>query len=115
MSTISDNIKSILREEGYTLDYVAKKLGVTQGTLSQKLSTGNNIKYKTILEISEVTNIPIISFIAYPEQYILKSAHDCKECKRKELIIEDLREYISLLKNTNTNQIELRELITILR
>lgn len=115
MSTISDNIRSILKDKGYTLDCIAKKLGITQGALSQKLNAGDNIKYKTILEISEVTNIPIISFIAYPKEYILKSTYDCEECNRKDLIIEDLREYISLLKDTNSNSIEFHELINEIR
>ena len=98
MNTISENIKEKLREEGFKLDTVAKYLGITQGTLSQKLGNGDAVKYKTILEISNVTNIPVVDFITYPEIYRPLS-NECSECKKKDLIIENLSDYINILKN----------------
>ena len=96
MESICDNIKMKLREEGFKLEYVAKQLGITQSSLSQRLDNGDQIKYQTILEISKVTNIPVIDFITYPFVYEKKS--ECVECVLKENIIKNLNEYISILK-----------------
>jgi transcriptional regulator with XRE-family HTH domain len=98
MNTISENIKNKLREEGFKLEFVANELGITQGTLSQKLGNADGLKYKTILEISKVTGIPMVDFVTYPEKYELVTK-DCAECKKKDLIIENLNDYINLLKN----------------
>lgn len=97
MDSIGDNIKLKLREEGFKLEYIAKQLGITQSSLSQRLDNGDQIKYKTILEISKVTNIPVIDFVTYPYQYHRKN--DCVQCKEKDEIIKNLNEYINLLKN----------------
>lgn len=97
MNTISENIKNKLREEGFKLEFVANELGITQGTLSQKLGNADGLKYKTILEISKVTGIPMVDFVTYPEKYT--PTEKCLECKRKDEIIDNLNEYINLLKN----------------
>lgn len=97
MDSIGDNIKLKLREEGFKLEYIAKQLGITQSSLSQRLDNGDQIKYKTILEISKVTNIPVVDFVTYPVVY--KKQSDCANCKIKDDIIQNLNEYINLLKN----------------
>lgn len=94
---IAENIKNILSDNNIKQDFLASELGVTQGTLSAKLMRGNQIKFNTILEISNATNIPIIDFITYPEKF--KPKEKCLECKRKDEIIDNLNEYINLLKN----------------
>ena len=96
MSNISENIKQICKENGYKQEYIAKKLGVTQGTLAGKLSNDNNIKYSLILEISNITKIPIIDIIAYPEKYVLK-IDQCSQCKEKDDIVRNLNNYIKIL------------------
>ena len=97
MTTIGENIKNKLKDEGFKIEYVARKLGITHGALSQRLDNGDLIKYKTMLEISNVTNIPVIDFVTYPYQYHRKN--DCVQCKEKDEIIKNLNEYINLLKN----------------
>lgn len=97
METITDKIKNKLREDGFKMEYVAKLLGITQSSLSQRLDNGDAIKYKTILEISKVTKIPVVDFITYPLVY--KKDSECLRCKEKDEVIKNLNEYINLLKN----------------
>ena len=97
METIGDKIKNKLKDDGFKIEYVANKLGITHSALSQRLDNGDLIKYKTLLEISNVTNIPVVDFVTYPYKYFQK--YDCDKCKEKDEIIRNLNEYINLLKN----------------
>lgn len=94
---ITENIKKLLTENNIKQEFLASKLGVTQGTLSAKLARGNQIKFNSLLEISKVTGIPLVDFVSYPEKYT--PTEKCLECKRKDEIIDNLNEYINLLKN----------------
>ena len=97
MKTISENIKNKLKDEGFKIEYVANKLGITHSALSQRLDNGNLVKYQTMLDISNVTDIPVIDFITYPYKYQRKN--DCVLCKEKDEVIKNLNDYINILKN----------------
>ena len=94
---ITENIKNLLNDNNIKQDFLASKLGITQGTLSAKLARGNQIKFNSLLEISNVTNIPLIDFITYPDKFTPKQ--QCLDCKRKDEVIDSLNEYINILKN----------------
>ena len=94
---ITENIKNLLAENNIKQEFLASKLGVTQGTLSAKLTRGNQIKFNSLLEISKVTNIPLVDFITYPDKYTPKEK--CVDCKRKDEVIDNLNEYINILKS----------------
>ena len=96
METISKKLKAICKENGVKQEVIAKELGITQGTLSGKLSNGDDIKYSLLLEISNITKIPIIDIITYPEKYIPKQSQ-CEKCEEKDEIIRNLNNYIKTL------------------
>lgn len=97
MEDIGLKIKKICKEHGYKQENIAKTMNISQGTLSEKLSNGNDIKYSLILEISEITNIPIIDIISYPDKYVL-AINGCQKCNEKDKIIENLNELLELYK-----------------
>jgi transcriptional regulator with XRE-family HTH domain len=96
MEDISLNIKQICKENGYKQDFIADKMGITQGTLSGKLLNGNDIKYSLLLEISNITGISVIDIITYPVKYAPKT-DDCVNCHEKEETIRNLNNYIRIL------------------
>ena len=89
MEDISLNIKQICKQNGYKQDFIANEMGITQGTLSGKLLNGNDIKYSLLLEISNITKIPVIDIITYPVKYVPEE-DSCTKCKDKEKTIENL-------------------------
>jgi len=96
MEDISLNIKQICRQNGYKQDFIANEMGITQGTLSGKLLNGNDIKYSLLLEISNITKIPVIDIITYPLKYVPET-DNCINCREKEETIRNLNNYIRVL------------------
>jgi len=96
MEDISKKIKQICKENGLKQEFIAHKLGITQGTLAGKLANGNEIKYSLILEISNITKIPIIDIIAYPDKYV-PEVNMCSDCAEKKEVIRNLNNYIKVL------------------
>ena len=102
MDDISKRIKEVYKEHGYKQEFIAEKMGVKQSTLSEKLSNGNDIKYSLILEISEITNIPVVDFITYPDKYVQETI-SCKSCATKDEIIENLNMLLRQFKKKKGN------------
>ena len=96
MDDISSKIKRVCKENGYKQEYIANKLGITQGTLAGKLAKGDDIKFSLLLEISNITKIPIIDILTYPEKYVLEIKH-CASCNEKDDVIRNLNNYIKIL------------------
>ena len=96
MDDISSKIKQVCKENGYKQEYIANKLGITQGTLAGKLAKGDDIKYSLLLEISNITKIPIIDILTYPEKYVPEIKH-CSSCNEKDDVIRNLNNYIKIL------------------
>ncbi len=54
------DVKTIIKEKGYTIEQVAKKMGVTRVTLSQNLSRNPTIK--TLQKIADVIGCKVGDF-----------------------------------------------------
>lgn len=103
MKSINQQIKDYLKETGVKQEYIAKQIGITQGTLSQKLSNGDDIKYSLLLKISNILKVDIIDIIKYPDKYVPET-ESCSSCKEKDLIIKNLNDYIEVLKNNKNRK-----------
>lgn len=101
MIDLKENIKEIIRKCGKTQAVVASSLGINQGSLSERISKNEKIKFKTISDIADVLGIPVIDIITYPDRYV-KETPTCDKCEELRLEIRHLNEYIELLKNQNT-------------
>jgi transcriptional regulator with XRE-family HTH domain len=63
MVNLTENINALIKEKCETQDSVASKLGIKQGTLSQKIGQNDKIKYRTLLDISDILGIRVIDII----------------------------------------------------
>lgn len=97
MENLAENIRSIIKWKGTTQEVVAQKLGIKQGTLSQKIGQNGGIKFKTLSDISNILNVRVIDIITYPDIYE-KKEETCENCKQLRIEIKHLNEYIELLK-----------------
>lgn len=60
-------IKEIAKNKGYTLDDIAKKMGIIYNALYQRLSVSP--KLSTLEEIATILNCPIQELLEAPEGY----------------------------------------------
>jgi len=97
MVNLTENINALIKRGGETQDFIASKLGIKQGTLSQKIGQNNSIKYKTLLDIANILNIRVIDIITYPDIYA-PLQQSCESCEQLRLEIKHLSEYIEMLK-----------------
>lgn len=102
MKKIILNIEAIRKEKGIKQSVLAESLGITQGAYSQYIWRNQDLKYNKIVEIANILNVPVVDIITYPEKYVPISEvkKECEYCKQKDLIIENLNNYIQILKST---------------
>ena len=96
MANLKENICDLIKKSNTTQDVVASKLGIKQGTLSQKIGQNSKIKYQTLLDIANILGVSVIDIITYPDVYSLLEK-DCGLCKEKDRAIKNLNDYIDLL------------------
>lgn len=73
MKKILENIKSIRKELGYSQEFMADKLGITQVGYNKIEIGGRNLKYKTLEQIAIIFKMPIANVIEYPDIWIKKN------------------------------------------
>ena len=98
MASLKENINLIIKEQKTTQDVVAAKLGIKQGTLSQKIGQDHKIKYKTLLDIANILGVRVIDIITYPNVYVLEET-SCGNCEQLRLEIKHLSDYIEIIKH----------------
>lgn len=64
---MKERIKEIAKNKGYTLDDIAKKMGIIYNALYQRLSVSP--KLSTLEEIAKILNCPIQELLDAPEGY----------------------------------------------
>jgi transcriptional regulator with XRE-family HTH domain len=97
MNNIASNIEAVRKKVGIKQEVLAERLGVTQGTYSGYLTQNQDIKYGLILEIANKLGIPVIDIITWPDKYVPEN-DSCETCNHKDEIINNLNNYIKLLK-----------------
>lgn len=68
--TIADNIRRLRENLGFSQDYVASKLGVTQQTYSNIEKNPERTSLKNLRELAVVFNVSIGTIIMEDEQFI---------------------------------------------
>ena len=97
MSNIRENIKEICKEKGLKQEVIAEKIGITQSSLSQKLTRNDDIKYGFLLKIANILSVDVIDIIKYPVRYVPEEK-SCASCQEKEKIIENLNMLLEVFK-----------------
>ena len=101
MIDIVKNIEAIRKDRGLTQAQVGALLGMSQQSYSQYMNKNTDLPFSKIVRFAEIYNISIVNLIMYPKKYVEEGtcAPICEECKKKDEIIENLNEYIKLLKS----------------
>lgn len=73
--TISDNIRIIRESNGYSQDYVAARLKISQQAYSQIEKTPENATLKRLKEIANILNVHLITLIDEDKTFIQQNYH----------------------------------------
>ena len=108
MIDVKKNLRRILEERGILQKQVAVALGVSDQAISNWFNGTEDVKLSKITQICEAAGISIIDVLTYPEKYVPESQAkpDCEECKKKDEIIENLTELLTIYKKKLKNQKE---------
>lgn len=98
MEKILENIEKIRKDRGIKQETLATLLGIKQATYSQYLNRNDGIKYSRVEEIAEKFGMSVIDIITYPEKWGPIPEEGCPECRKKDIMIQNLNEYIEILK-----------------
>jgi len=104
MVNLTENINALIKEKCETQESIASKLGIKQGTLSQKIGQNNKIKYKTLSDISDILGVRVIDVITYPDVYA-PVKQSCESCEQLRLEIKHLSDYIEILKEIKSGKL----------
>lgn len=74
------DVKSVIKEKGYTMDRVAQELGITRVTLSQNLS--RNPTVNTLQKIADVIGCKISDFFKDETEETTDDSHNTLTCPK---------------------------------
>lgn len=97
MEKILENIEAIRKEKGIKQEVLAEILGVKQPAYSNYINRESDITWSRLLQISNAFGMGVIDVITYPVKYG-PLVDQCENCKEKDKIIQNLNEYIEVLK-----------------
>lgn len=98
MIDIQKNIEEIRKSKGIKQSVIADKLGVGQAAYSNYVTRDSDMRFSLLEKIAEALQVPVIDIITYPEVYT-KDKNTCTECVEKDKTIQNLNEYIEILKD----------------
>jgi len=97
LTDILTNIEEIRKNKGLTQTVLAEKLGIGQSAYSNYISRNSDMKFSLLEKIADALQVPVIDIITYPKVYVPNS-HICTDCIEKDKTIQNLNEYIEVLK-----------------
>lgn len=97
MEKILENIETIRKEKRIKQAVLAEILGIKQSAYSNYINRESDISWSRLLQISNAFGMDVIDVITYPVKYS-PVAEQCESCKEKDKIIQNLNEYIEILK-----------------
>lgn len=100
MENILENIEAIRKEKGIKQAVLAEILGVKQPAYSNYISRESDISWSRLLQISNAFGMEVIDVITWPVKYS-PTVEQCENCKEKDKIIQNLNDYIEVLKKRN--------------
>lgn len=100
MKKILENIEAIRKDKGMNQDVIAKRLGISQSAYSRYFTDRDDLWLSHLLQICDILETPLNDVVTYPEKYVPANQvkHHCEDCCRKDEIIDNLNEYINILK-----------------
>ena len=105
MINILRNIEEIRKEKHIKQAVIAEILGIKQPAYSVYISRESDITYSRLLQISNALGVSPVDVLTWPEKYVPESqqAKVCENCIEKDKIIQNLNEYIEILKKGKKN------------
>jgi transcriptional regulator with XRE-family HTH domain len=97
MENIFRNIELIRKKNEINQEVVAKELGVTQSAYSNYINRNDDIPLGRLSRIANILSVDVIDIITWPIKYVPEET-SCKSCREKDDIIENLNDYIRLIK-----------------
>ena len=97
MKELFQNIEKIRKEKGVKQTVMGDMLGIKQHTYSQYMTRSTDIPYSRLSQIADKLNVSVIDIITYPVKYVPET-DQCSTCKEYQKTIENLNEYIEILK-----------------
>lgn len=97
MEKILENIEAIRKQKGIKQEVIAEALGIGQSAYSNYINRESDITWSRLLQICNILEVDVIDVIKYPIPYA-PMVEQCQGCKEKDKIIQNLNEYIEILK-----------------
>lgn len=97
MENILENIEAIRKEKRIKQAVLAEILGIGQSAYSNYISRESDITWSRLLQISNAFGMEVIDIITWPVKYS-PAREQCESCMEKDKIIQNLNEYIEVLK-----------------
>lgn len=72
-----NRIKEVIKEKGYTITSLAKKLGIARESLSRMLVSPS---YPTLVKLSDALGVPVWQFFASPDEVKASLTAKCPKC-----------------------------------
>lgn len=69
-SPLGKRLRSLRKEKGWTLDWVAKRSGISKSTLSKLENGQTNLTFSSVSKLSQGLDLPITALTSPPEQQI---------------------------------------------
>ena len=70
MKNITENIRTLRESEGYTQEYMAELMGMTQSAYARFERGATKTDLKTVSMAAQIFKIGLVDVITYPEKYI---------------------------------------------
>jgi transcriptional regulator with XRE-family HTH domain len=97
MEKILENIEAIRKQKGIKQEVIADALGIGQSAYSNYINRESDITWSRLLQICNILEVDVIDVIKYPIPYA-PMVEQCQGCKEKDKIIQNLNDYIEILK-----------------
>lgn len=97
MENILEKIEEIRKEKGIKQEVLAECLEVKQPAYANSIRREKDIRWSELLQLCNALDMDVIDVITYPVKYA-PITEQCENCKEKDKIIQNLNEYIEVLK-----------------
>ena len=100
MNKILENLEAIRVQKGLKQEFVAQKVGISQQAYSRYFSEQDDMKVSRLQEICSALGVSLVDVVTWPDHYVPESeaAPQCEECRKKDEIIENLNELLTVYK-----------------
>lgn len=90
--TTSDNIRLIRESRGYSQDYVASKLGITQQAYSLGEKNPDSMPLKRLRQLSKVLDVPLLTLLGEDNVFVQQNYNQNGGHAAAQMIVNGLSE-----------------------